>query len=124
MSSNVAQALEHSSRDFAEGEANPRMLLYRTLIVQNPDIVKVVQDIEKLESLAENEDPRLRPLLLKRVNGYILALASLSSVNGKMLEKLTTTTQAYSVRESNPIVKHGIREMIANQPQLTQEKPF
>jgi len=123
MSSNVAQALEHSSRDFPEGDSNPRMLLYRTLIVQNPDIVKVVQDIEKLESLAENEDPRLRPLLLKRVHGYILALASLSSVNGKMLEKLTTTTQAYSVRESNPVIKTGIREMIAHQP-LKQENPF
>lgn len=113
MSSNIAQALEHSSRETPEGEADPEMLLMRTLIVSTPDIAQVVLDIQKLSALAESSDERLRPFLMKRVKGYKYALASLSSVGGKMLDKLTTTTQAYTVKEKSTNVKTGIKEMIA-----------
>lgn len=124
MSSNIAQALEHSSRESPEGEADPEMLLMRTLIVATPDIAQVVLDIQKLSALAESSDIRLRPFLMKRVKGYKYALASLSSVGGKMLDKLTTTTQAYTVKEKSDNVKTGIKEMLMNTPSRDAPSPM
>lgn len=123
MSSNIAQALEHSSRENPEGEADPLMLLCRTLIVATPDIALVMLDIQKLSALADSADERLRPFLKSRVKAYLYSVASLSSVGGKMLDKLTTTTQAYTVKEKSDNVKTGIKEMLMQSPQANRPDP-
>lgn len=113
MSTNVMQALEHSSRLNPEGTAIPRRLFWRTLIVHSPDIADVAKEISFLERLANDVDPRLKPFLLDRVQGYLDSVASLSSVNGAMLNKLSTTTQAYHYLEkSMNKPKSSIRDMI------------
>ena len=96
MNNSVAQLYEHSSRADPNSEADPLMLLYRTLDVHTPDIARVVLRIHNLRMLASTSDPRLSPLLLRDVHGYDLAIASLLSVNGKGLKYLTTETKSYN----------------------------
>lgn len=116
------QALEHSSRDLPEGLADPRMLFYRTLIVESPDIADVVKDIAFLRRLALDVEERLRPLLLDRVKGYEYSIASLSSVRGRMLDKLSTTTTAYHYLErtvGKP--KQSLKDILSGTKQPEQE---
>jgi hypothetical protein len=116
------QALEHSSRDTPEGLADPRMLFYRTLIVESPDIADVVKDISFLRRLSLDVDERLRPLLLDRVKGYEYSVASLSSVRGRMLDKLSTTTTAYHYLEkTSGKQKTSLKDIISGQKEVTQE---
>lgn len=101
----VAQLYEHSSRSRSDEDADPLMLLYRTLDVHTPDIARVVLRIHNLRMLASTIDYRLSPLLLRDVHGYDLAIASLLSVNGKGLKYLTTETKSYNfsdTRHQNP----------------------
>lgn len=117
MSSTVAQIYEHSSRHTPDGLADPDFLFYGTLIVQSSDIADVVKDIQFLRCLAESADPRIKPLLMKRVDAYKSSLRSLSSVQGKMLDKLTTTTQAYHYSEKGPPRERKISDIIRGLPE-------
>ena len=122
MSSNVMQALEHSSRDLPEGLARPRRLFWRTLIVHSPDIADVAKEIAFLERLANDVDPRLRPMLLDRVEGYLDSVASLSSVNGAMLTKLSSTTTTYQYLEKSlNKPKNSIKDLFSGGPKEAQE---
>lgn len=101
MNNSVAQLYEHSSRGKSDEDADPLMLLYRTLDVHTPDIARVVLRTHNLRMLASTIDPRLSPLLLKDVHGYDLAIASLLSVNGKGLKYLTTETKSYNFSDGS-----------------------
>lgn len=123
MSSNVAQIYEHSSRRTPTGNADPYWILLRTLDVHSTDIAMVVKGIRDLLTIAQNMDDELRPLLLADIDGYIEALISLSSVNGKGVKALTTLTQAYHIKESSSgPPKMGMREMISGQKQEQQKE--
>lgn len=121
MSSHVAQIFEHSSRETPEGDADPLMLLYKSLDVQTPDIARVVLKQHELRTIARNIDPRLSPLLLQHVHGYDLALASLLSVNGKGLKALTTETKAYNFHENTKKRTMGLREIFTGEPRSPNE---
>lgn len=97
----VAQLYEHSSRVTSDADADPLMLLYRTLDVHTPDIARVVLRIHNLRMLASTIDSRLSALLLRDVHGYDLAIASLLSVNGKGLKYLTTETKSYNFSDGS-----------------------
>lgn len=110
----VLQALEHSSRMSAEDLGDPDMYWVRTLIVETPDIADVVKDIYFLKRLANDVDEALRPFLLDRVQAYRLSLASLSSVKGRMLNQLSTTTQAYHyVEKTQQKNKTSLKDMLS-----------
>ena len=121
MSSHVAQIFEHSSRINPEEEADPLMLLYRSLDVHTPDIARVVLAIHDLRMIANNMDERLRPLLLQDVHGYDLAIASLLSVHGKGLKYLTTETKSYTFVESQGKKKISMREVFAGEQRKPQD---
>src|SRR5574342_799983 len=114
---NVALALEHSSRDLAEGLADPDMMWVRTLIVDSPDIADVVKDIFFLKRLSMDADERLQPFLLDRFKAFKYSVASLSSVKGRMLNQLSTTTTAYHYKETSNIKpKHTPKDMLGGGP--------
>lgn len=115
------QSLEHSSREIPEGLADPEMIFYRTLIVRSPDVADVVKDICFLKRLAMDVDFRLQPHLLSRVDGYKKSLASLSSVNGQMLNKLSTTTTAYHYLEKGSKQKQSLKDVISSLPKEDKE---
>jgi len=115
MSSHVAQIFEHSSRINPEEEADPLMLLYRSLDVHTPDIARVVLRIHNQRTKARNMDDRLSPLLLKHVHGYDLSIASLLSVHGKGLKYLTTETKSYNFVDMPKQNKFSMREMFAGE---------
>lgn len=121
MSSHVAQIFEHSSRIRPEEEADPLMLLYRSLDVHTPDIARVVLRIHNLRMLAKNIDDRLSPLLLQDVHGYDLAIASLLSVHGKGLRYLTTETKSYNFVDMPKQNKLNIREMFTGEQRTQNE---
>lgn len=115
MVSDVREVLEHSSRVTPEGEADPRMLFYRTGIWFNDVVVEVVLDINFLKQLAEFGDPRLREVLLKRVRSYDYALGSLSGIGARMWKILQTTKKEYSVSAGENIGgPERAREFFAN----------
>lgn len=109
VNNSVAQLYEHSSRGTPDSQADPLMLLYRTLDVHTPDIARVVLRIHNLRMLASTIDSRLSQLLLNDVHGYDLAIASLLSVHGKGLKYLTTETKSYNfsdtTKKSNKTMK-------------------
>ena len=107
----VAQLFEHSSRVTSDADADPLMLLYRTLDVHTPDIARVVLRIHNLRMLASTADPRLSPILLRDVHGYDLAIASLLSVNGKGLKYLTTETKSYNFSDTRNKQQKTMREI-------------
>lgn len=107
----VAQLLEHSSRSDPNSDADPLMLLYRTLDVHTPDIARVVLRIHNLRMLASTIDSRLSPLLLKDVHGYDLSIAALLSVNGKGLKYLTTETKSYKFSDSSKKSQKSMRDI-------------
>lgn len=107
----VAQLYEHSSRLSSDTDADPLMLLYRTLDVHTPDIARVVLRIHNLRMLAKTADPRLSPLLLQDVHGYDLAIASLLSVNGKGLKYLTTETKSYNFSDTTKRNQKTMKEI-------------
>ena len=119
MSAN-ARILEHGSRNPITGKPDTRRLFYRTLIVHTPDIADVVKDINYLRILADQEDDRLAPSLYAMVEGFDNAIASLSSVKGKMWDKLTTNTQSYTVKDNNTKQKAGLSEILGGQPQAAE----
>jgi hypothetical protein len=122
MSSTVAQLFEHSSRETPDGNADPYLLLLRTLDVQTPDIANITLKIGELRTLAKNVDPRLAVLLMEDVKTFIESLTSLTSVGGKGLKYLTTQTQAYHITERTPSPKMGLRDMIDGK-QLQKDQP-
>ena len=107
----VAQLFEHSSRIDPSSDADPLMLLYRTLDVHTPDIARVVLRIHKLRMMASTIDSRLSPLLLRDVHGYDLAIASLLSVHGKGLKYLTTETKSYNFSDTTKKSQKTMREI-------------
>jgi len=107
----VAQLLEHSSRGDPNSDADPLMLLYRTLDVHTPDIARVVLRIHNLRMLAGSMDSRLVPLLLRDVHGYDLSVASLLSVNGKGLKYLTTETKSYKFSDTTKKSTQSMKEI-------------
>lgn len=107
----VAQLFEHSSRSDPLSEADPLMLLYRTLHVHTPDIARVVLRIHNLRMLASTIDARLSPLLLKDVHGYDLAIASLLSVHGQGLKYLTTETKSYNFSDTTKKNQKTMKEI-------------
>lgn len=111
MNNSVAQLYEHSSRITSDADADPLMLLYRTLDVHTPDIARVVFRIHNLRMIASTADPRLSPLLLRDVHGYDLAIASLLSVNGKGLKYLTTETKSYNFSDNRNQQKKTMKEV-------------
>ena len=111
MNNSVAQLYEHSSRVTSDADADPLMLLYRTLDVHTPDIARVVLRIHNLRMLASTADDRLSPLLLRDVHGYDLAIASLLSVNGKGLKYLTTETKSYNFSDTRSKSPKTMREI-------------
>jgi len=102
MSSEVGRILESSSRDTPDGDADPKMLRYRTLIVDSDLISEVIKDINFLNIKAGVCHPLLRPLLQRRVKSYEYAVASHSSIHGSMLKMLQTQRTEYSVTQRNP----------------------
>ena len=111
MNNSVAQLYEHSSRVVSTDDADPLMLLYRTLDVHTPDIARVVLRIHNLRMLASTIDSRLSPLLLRDVHGYDLAIASLLSVNGKGLKYLTTETKSYNFSDNRTKTQKTMKEI-------------
>lgn len=107
----VAQLLEHSSRADPNSDADPLMLLYRTLDVHTPDIARVVLRIHNLRMLANSMDPRMTALLLRDVHGYDLSVASLLSVNGKGLKYLTTETKSYKFSDTTKKTNQTMKEI-------------
>jgi hypothetical protein len=105
----------------AEGNADPLMLLYRTLDVHTPDIARVVLSIHDLRMLAKHMDERLTPYLLEDCHGYDYAIASLLSVHGKGLKYLTTQTQAYHVIEQSGGRKFNMKELMTGEPRQGNE---
>lgn len=121
MSSHVAQIFEHSSRLKPDEEADPLMLLYRSLDVHTPDIARVVLRIHNLRMLARNIDERLSNMLLLDVHGYDLAIASLLSVHGKGLRYLTTETKSYNFTDMPKSNTRNIREMFTGEQRSQNE---
>lgn len=111
VNNSVAQLYEHSSRGTPDEQADPLMLLYRTLDVHTSDIARVVLRIHNLRMLASTIDSKLSPLLLKDVHGYDLAIASLLSVHGKGLKYLTTETKSYNFSDSTKKNQKTMREL-------------
>ena len=111
MSSHVAQIFDHSSRDSPTQDADPLMLLYRSLDVHTPDIARVVLRIHHLRMLAKNMEYRLAPLLVQDVHGYDLSISSLLSVNGKGLKYLTTETKSYNFVDNSKKSNKTMREI-------------
>lgn len=111
MNNSVAQLLEHSSRSDPNSDADPLMLLYRTLDVHTPDIARVVLRIHNLRMLASTIDSRLSPLLLRDVHGYDLSVASLLSVHGKGLKYLTTETKSYKFSDTSKKTPKTMKEI-------------
>lgn len=111
VNNSVAQLYEHSSRNDPSSDADPLMLLYRTLDVHTPDIARVVLRIHNLRMLARTIDSRLSSLLLDDVHGYDLAIASLLSVNGKGLKYLTTETKSYNFSDSAKKTSKTMKEI-------------
>jgi len=107
----VAQLYEHSSRGDPDSQADPLMLLYRTLDVHTPDIARVVLRIHNLRMLASTIDSRLSPLLLRDVHGYDLAIASLLSVHGKGLKYLTTETKSFNFSDTTTKKQKTMKEV-------------
>jgi len=121
MSSTVAQMFEHSSRDEPEGKADPITLLLRTIDVHSPDIAHVVCKLSEARTTAKYMDYRLASLLTEDVKGFIQALVSLTSVNGKGLKYLTTQTQAYHfIEKGQPQKRMGLADMIKGKPEPKQ----
>lgn len=115
MSANaVGPVLEHGSRN-ADKSLDSRLLLYRTMDVHTSDIAKVVNEINEALVLAKYMDERLSPLLLEDLKGFDYALASLSSVNGKMLKYLTTSSQNFRFTEVGAPKTPGLRDLMAGQ---------
>ena len=113
MSTEVGRILEASSRDTVEGDADPKMLRYRTLIVSSDHISEVIKDINFLAIKAEVSHPLLRPLLRQRCKSYEYAVASHSSIGGAMLKMLQTQRTEYSVRQqSTGRSGMGLRELL------------
>lgn len=109
----VMQAFEHSSRESPNSEADPYLMLLRTMDVPSPDVANVVRLIGDARNIAKNADPRISPLLMDDVRTYIEALTSLTSVGGKGLKFLTTTMQKLTVNDtSGQSNKMGMRELI------------
>lgn len=121
MSTSVAQIFEHSSRERPDLEADPLMLLYRSLDVHTPDIARVVLRIHNLRMIAKNMDSRLAPLLIQDVHGYDLAISSLLSVNGKGLKYLTTETKSYNFVDSSKGRKTTMRDLFTGDATGQQE---
>jgi hypothetical protein len=123
MSSTVAQLIEHSSRPNPEEDADPLMLLYRTLDVHTPDIARVVLSIHDARMLAKHMDDRLSPYLLEDTHGYDYAISSLLSVHGKGLKYLTTQTQAYHLidNSSGKTGTQTMKELFTGEPRNQNE---
>ncbi len=111
VNNSVAQLYEHSSRSDPDSQADPLMLLYRTLDVHTPDIARVILRIHNLRMLANTIDHRLQPLLLRDVHGYDLAIASLLSVHGKGLKYLTTETKSYNFSDTTKKSQKSMKEI-------------
>ena len=110
----MGRILEASSRDTVEGDADPKMLRYRTLIVESDQISEVIKDINFLAIKAEVSHPLLRPLLRQRCKSYEYAVASHSSIHGRMLKMLQTQRTEYSVNQQNSGRSGmGLRELLS-----------
>ena len=82
-----------------EGNINPRMLGYKTSIYPDVSAILIIKDVEQFHHRARHIDRRLRKRLASKGAAFDYSLAAFPSINGKMLDKLTTTStnQSYSM---------------------------
>jgi hypothetical protein len=85
----------------ADGNIDPRMLGYKTSIFPDVSAILIIKDVEQFHHRARHIDRRLRKRLASKGIAFDYSLAAFPSLQGKMLDKLTTTTSKAEYRMEN-----------------------